>query len=153
MKYKKMVDSRAKGARGEYLVRDLLREYTGHQFERVPASGALAYLKGDLWIPDAANRFCIEVKNYKDSPLSDKVFTCEKTNNLIRWWRKIQQQAKGESKEPLLFFKYNRSQVFVVTALRPKKVEKFMTIHWLGCNVMLAKEWLEIEQEPFINGI
>ena len=35
---KKVVDSRAKGARGEYLVRDLLREHTGLQFERVPMS-------------------------------------------------------------------------------------------------------------------
>ena len=33
-----MVDSRAKGARGEYLVRDMLREATGLKFERVPAS-------------------------------------------------------------------------------------------------------------------
>ena len=39
-----MVDSRAKGARGEYLVRDMLREATGLKFERVPASGALEYL-------------------------------------------------------------------------------------------------------------
>ena len=43
-----MVDSRAKGARGEYLVRDMLRSYTGLKFERVPASGALEYLKGDF---------------------------------------------------------------------------------------------------------
>ena len=65
-----MVDSRAKGARGEYLVRDMLREHTGHQFERVPSSGALEYLKGDLYVPHAKNKFCIEVKNYESSPLS-----------------------------------------------------------------------------------
>ena len=59
-----MVDSRAKGARGEYLVRDMLREATGYQFERVPNSGALEYLKGDLYVPNERNRFCIEVKNY-----------------------------------------------------------------------------------------
>ena len=56
-----MVDSRAKGARGEYLVRDMLREATNLQFERVPNSGALEYLKGDLYVPHAKNRFCIEV--------------------------------------------------------------------------------------------
>ena len=84
-----MVDSRAKGARGEYLVRDMLREATGYKFERVPASGALEYLKGDLYVPNAANKYCIEVKNYADSPLSDKIFTQEKTNNLIRWWKKV----------------------------------------------------------------
>ena len=55
-----MVDSRAKGARGEYLVRDLLREYTNLQFERVPMSGALEYLKGDLYVPNEKNYFCIE---------------------------------------------------------------------------------------------
>lgn len=83
-----MVDSRAKGARGEYLVRDLLRESTGLQFERVPSSGALDYLKGDLYVPHAKNRFCIEVKNYESSPLSDKVFTAPRTNNLINGGRK-----------------------------------------------------------------
>lgn len=145
-----MVDSRAKGVRGEYTVRDILRAYTDHQFERVPASGALAYLKGDLWVPNKQNRFCIEVKNYADSPLNDKVFTQEKTNNLIRWWKKVCLQAKGMEQEPLLFFKYNRSKVFVVTALRPKETDKYMHFPWLGCYTMLAEEWLEIEKEEFI---
>jgi len=84
-----MVDSRAKGARGEYLVRDMLRECTDLKFERVPNSGALEYLKGDLYIPHEKNRFCIEVKNYAESPLTDKVFTARKTNNLVRWWVKL----------------------------------------------------------------
>lgn len=83
-----MVDSRAKGARGEYLVRDMLRESTGLKFERVPASGALEYLKGDLYVPREANKYCIEIKNYADSPLTDKLFTAEKTNNLIRCGRR-----------------------------------------------------------------
>ena len=50
-----MVDSRAKGARGEYLVRDMLRSYTALKFERVPASGALEYLKGDIYVPNCRN--------------------------------------------------------------------------------------------------
>ncbi len=57
-----MVDSRAKGARGEYLVRDLLREHTGIQFERAPSLGALEYLKGDLYVPHAENTDCMGVK-------------------------------------------------------------------------------------------
>ena len=94
-----MVDSRAKGARGEYLVRDMLRDFTGLQFERVPNSGALEYLKGDLYVPHEKNRFCIEVKNYENSPLSDKIFTAPKTNNLIKWWVKVLQQAAGGDQE------------------------------------------------------
>tara|TARA_B100000497_G_C7668363_1_gene403140 strand:+ start:505 stop:954 length:450 start_codon:yes stop_codon:yes gene_type:complete len=149
-----MVDSRAKGARGEYLVRDLLREATGFQFERVPASGALEYLKGDIYVPHAKNRFCIEVKNYEKSPLSDKIFTAPRTNNLIKWWVKLLQQAAGGNQEALLFFKYNRSTIFVVTAVRPKNTSsKYMYINFLDCYVLEAACWLENEEVEFINDI
>ena len=147
-----MVDSRAKGARGEYLVRDMLREHTGHQFERVPSSGALEYLKGDLYVPHAKNKFCIEVKNYESSPLSDKIFTAPKTNNLIKWWTKLERQAEGGKQEPLLFFKYNRSPVFVCSGEKPIWTE-FMYISKLVCWVMLAEEWLNKEKVEFLNGI
>ena len=147
-----MVDSRAKGARGEYLVRDMLREHTGHQFERVPSSGALEYLKGDLYVPHAKNKFCIEVKNYESSPLSDKIFTAPKTNNLIKWWTKLERQAEGGKQEPLLFFKYNRSPVFVCAGEKPSWTE-FMYISKLVCWVMLAEEWLDKEKVEFLNGI
>jgi len=148
-----MVDSRAKGARGEYLVRDLLRERTNLQFERVPASGALEYLKGDLYLPHEKNRFCIEVKNYSESPLTDKIFTATRTNNLIRWWTKLLQQAANGNQEPLLFFKYNRSPVFVVTEIPPEETKEYMFICFLQCFVLLAEEWLERENIGFINGI
>ncbi len=148
-----MVDSRAKGARGEYLVRDMLREATGHQFERVPASGALEYLKGDLYVPHAKNRFCIEVKNYESSPLSDKIFTAPRSNNLIKWWKKVEQQAKGGNQEPLLFFKYNRSEVFVVTAILPEFTDHWMYMEWLGCYVLLGKTWLLEEKVEFLYGV
>ena len=144
-----MVDSRAKGARGEYLVRDMLREYTNLQFERVPNSGALEYLKGDLYIPHTKNKYCIEVKNYADSPLTDKIFTAPKTNNLIRWWNKLKIQAEQGDQQPLLFFKYNRSPVFVVTEDKPKNFSLWINIKFLDCYVMLAEEWLENETPAF----
>ena len=102
-----MVDPRSKGNRGEYLVRDLLREKTGLGFERVPTSGALSYLKGDIYVPNRNNIFCIEVKFYEESALNDKILT-NKSNNLIKWWDKILQQAEKQKQNPLLFFKYNR---------------------------------------------
>ena len=147
-----VVDSRAKGARGEYLVRDMLREFTGYQFERVPASGALAYLKGDLYVPHEKNIFCIEVKSYADSPLTDKIFTARKTNNLIRWWKKIEVQAEGGNQEPLLFFKYNRSPVFVVTSRLPDNTD-YMHISWLNCYVSESLSWLENEKPEFLHGV
>lgn len=147
-----MVDSRAKGARGEYLVRDMLREHTGHQFERVPSSGALEYLKGDLYVPHAKNKYCIEVKNYADSPLSDKIFTAPKTNNLIQWWRKLVYQAEGGNQLPMLFFKYNRSPVFVVADFEPEGTD-YMYISGLNCYVSLAEEWLTTEEVEFLDGV
>lgn len=143
-----MVDSRAKGARGEYLVRDMLRVHTDLQFERVPASGALAYLKGDLYVPHEKNLFCIEVKNYAESPLTDKIFTQEKTSNLVNWWRKLIVQAEGGDQRPLLFFKYNRSKVFVCTEVKPSI--KHMYISWLDCYVALAEDWLINEDITFL---
>ena len=146
-----MVDSRAKGARGEYLVRDLLREHTNLQFERVPSSGALEYLKGDLYVPHEKNKYCIEVKNYETSPLTDKIFTAPRTNNLIRWWKKVQEQAENGMQEPLLFFKYNRSPIFVVFEKIPKETtNKWISIEWLNCFVMLAEEWLIKEKPEFL---
>ena len=148
-----MVDSRAKGARGEYLVRDMLRAHTNLQFERVPSSGALEYLKGDLYVPHAKNKFCIEVKNYESSPLSDKIFTAPKTNNLIQWWKKVEKQAAGGNQEPLLFFKYNRSPVFVVTGEPPEETKEYMFICFLQCFVLLAEEWLKEEKVEFLDGV
>lgn len=145
-----MVDSRAKGQRGEYLVRDMLRDATGLQFERVPSSGALSYLKGDLYVPDAKNIFCIEVKNYEKSPLTDKIFT-NKTNYFLQWWDKIVKQAELKLQQPLLFFKYSRSKVFVATTIEPKNC-KYMYINWLDCYVLLAEEWLQQEKVEFVGG-
>lgn len=147
-----MVDSRAKGARGEYLVRDMLREATGYQFERVPASGALAYLKGDLYVPNEKNIYCIEVKSYAESPLTDKIFTARKTNNLIRWWKKVEVQAEGGNQQPLLFFKYNRSPVFVATRDEPASAD-YLYINWLECYVCDALDWLSKEKPEFLNGV
>jgi Holliday junction resolvase len=145
-----MVDSRAKGARGEYLVRDLLREHTKLQFERVPSSGALSYLKGDLYVPDEKNLFCIEVKNYEKSPFTDKIFT-NKTNYLLQWWDKIVNQAQLKQQRPLLFFKYSRSKIFVVSDIKPTKINN-VYISWLDCYVMLAEDWLKNEKVEFIGG-
>ena len=146
-----MVDSRAKGARGEYLVRDLLRDYTNLQFERVPMSGALEYLKGDLYVPNERNHFCIEVKNYADSPLSDKILSQVKTNNLLRWWRKLVTQALAGKQRPLLFFKYNRSKIYVGTVTKPEYTS-YIYVSDINCYICIAEQWLEKEEVEFING-
>ena len=74
------------------------------------------------------------------------IFTQEKTNNLVKWWLKLKNQAFNASKKPLLFFKYDRSKIFVVTETQPVNVEKYLYISWLNCYIILAEDWLKKEQ-------
>lgn len=143
------VNPRTKGQRGEYAVRDLLRKHTGLGWERVPSSGALYYLKGDLYVPQIPNRFCIEIKNYKESHINDKILT-SKTNKIVEWWNKIEEQAIDSNTEPLLFVKYDRSKIFVVTAEKPVKVKNYLYISFLRCYIIIAEEWLEKEKQKWL---
>ena len=110
-----MVDSRQKGARAEAAAKGLLIKHTGLDWQRTPGSGALNAahkLKGDLYIPDAKNKFCIEVKHYKDDHLTSKILT-DKNPQILKWWEQAVRQAEQTSREPLLLFKFDRSKWFV----------------------------------------
>ena len=130
-----MVDPRAKGAEGERQVRDLLKGHTGLAFERVPMSGALDYLKGDIFLPNMHNNYCIEVKFYKDSHFNDKILTALKSNVFIQWWEQTIEQAKKAGAKPALFFKYNRSKIFVAQRDEPENGLNYMYVSHLGCYV------------------
>ena len=147
-----MVDPRAKGAEGERQVRDLLRKHTKLDFQRVPMSGALDYMKGDIFLPNMHNNYCIEVKFYKDSHFNDKILTALKSNVFIRWWDQTIEQAKKAGAKPALFFKYNRSKIFVAQRDEPENGLNYMYVSPLGCYVSLAHEWLLLENPGFTNG-
>ena len=147
-----MVDPRAKGAEGERQVRDLLKGHTGLAFERVPMSGALDYLKGDIFLPNMHNNYCIEVKFYKDSHFNDKILTALKSNVFIKWWDQTIEQAKKAGAKPALFFKYNRSKIFVAQRDEPENGLNYMYVSHLGCYVSLAHEWILLENPSFTNG-
>ena len=147
-----MVDPRAKGAEGERQVRDLLRKHTKLEFQRVPMSGALDYMKGDIFLPNMHNNYCIEVKFYKDSHFNDKILTALKSNVFIRWWEQTTEQAKKAGAKPALFFKYNRSKIFVAQRDVPENGLNYMYVSHLGCYVSLAHEWLLLENPGFTNG-
>lgn len=147
-----MVDPRAKGAEGERQVRDLLRKHTELEFQRVPMSGALDFMKGDIFLPNMHNNYCIEVKFYKDSHFSDKILTAKKSNVFIQWWNQTIEQAKKAGAKPALFFKYNRSKIFVAQKDKPKNGLDYMYVSFLGCYVSLAQDWLILEKPSFTNG-
>ncbi len=126
-----MVDPRVKGATGETKVRDTLRSYTKLQWERVPGSGALDPkhgLKGDLYVPGKTNRYCIEVKNYKDDHLTSKVLT-SKNPQLIEWWEQTLRESAQISKIPMLIFKFDRSKLFVAYEDFPPEDLCYMSVH------------------------
>jgi hypothetical protein len=150
-----MVDSRAKGARTETVVRDLLRKYTKLVWERVPGSGALDpkhQLKGDLYVPGRTNLYCVEVKGYAEDHLTSAVLT-GKSPQLIQFWEQSVRQGLQVSKKPLLIFKFDRSKVFVAFSDMPS-TEKY---RWMFLNidghemyVALLEEWLQNEQPQFV---
>jgi Holliday junction resolvase len=110
-----MVDSKSKGTRAESDAKKVLIQHTKLNWQRTPGSGALNEahkLKGDIYLPDCKNRFCIEVKHYKDDHLTSKILTL-KTPQLLIWWKQALDQAEKVGMEPLLLFKFDRSKWFV----------------------------------------
>ena len=93
-----MVDSRDKGKRAEYDVRDLLREKTGLGWERVPGSGGFGAqhgLKGDIYLPIPTGKrsvYCIEVKHYKDDTITSNLMNAT-VSTIEKWWEQTTREA------------------------------------------------------------
>jgi hypothetical protein len=126
-----MVDPRAKGARAETVIKDALRKHTGLGWERVPGSGALDpkhKLKGDLYVPNANNLYCVEAKHYADDHLTSAVLT-SKNPQLLQFWQQTVREAGQVDKEPLLIFKHDRSKLFVAFKDFPSGGYNYMFVH------------------------
>jgi len=131
-----MVNSRAKGDLGEKKLIQFLKERTGQEFTQVPGSGN-GKIKGDITFQGC--RFCIEIKNYKEDPLSSTILT-NKTNLIVTWWVKLKKECK--SKEPLLFYRWNRSKWFVVTSTKPIKTKNYLDFAVHSCYILNVEDWL-----------
>ena len=150
-----VVDARAKGARTETTVRDLLKKHTGLGWERVPGSGALDpkhQLKGDLYVPGRTNLWCVEVKGYAEDHLTSAILT-GKTPQLITFWEQTTRQAHQVNKQPLLAFKYDRSKVFVAFEEMPT-TQRYRYVYVCACGheffIALLEDWLVHEQPQFV---
>ena len=148
-----MVDSKAKGATAEIKVRDELRRLTKLPWERVPMSGALDPkhgLKADLYIPNTNNRFCVEVKHYKDDHLNTTLFT-GKSPQLIEWWEQTIRESAQVGREPVLIFKHDRSKLFCAFKDMPTSHFNyiFMNIQNHEFYVALLEDWLRHEAPKF----
>lgn len=148
-----MVDSRQKGSRTENQAKDILKRHTRLNWQRVPGSGALAVahqLKGDLYIPNASNKYCVEVKGYKEDHLTSKILT-DKNPQLAEWWSQAVRQGKQVDMTPLLIFKKDRGKFFVaVQELEDFEVYRSIYIPHLDIWVCLLEDWLKHEKPEFI---
>lgn len=149
------VDSRAKGARAEADIVKKLSEYTGLNFKRIPMSGALDAshgLKGDVYIPNSLNIFCVEVKHYKDDHYTSKLLT-DKEPQLLVWWKQTIREAAQISRKPLLIFKFDRSKIFVAFKDMPNDTNYRCTFNSIdGHEFYVAKldDWLKYENPRFV---
>lgn len=115
-----MADSRSKGQRAEYQVRDLLREATLLDWERVPGSGGFGAqhgLKGDIYLPHASGKmakWCIEVKHYKDEHFNSNILKTAKTQSQMeKWISQTERESAEMNAYPMLVFKKDRGQWYV----------------------------------------
>lgn len=112
------VDSRAKGQRAEYAVRDLLREATKLDWDRVPGSGGFGAshgLKGDIYLPTPTGKisaFTIEVKHYKDDVLNSNIFNTT-VSQLEKFWEQTVRESQQMNSKPMLVFKKDRGKWLV----------------------------------------
>lgn len=150
-----MVDSRQKGARAEADIVKKLSDATGLTFKRIPMSGALDAahgLKGDVYLPNSLNIFCIEVKHYAEDHLTSKVLT-DKTPQIQTWWEQTIREAAQISRKPLLIYKFDRSKIFVAFKEMPSTEEyNWVFLNINGHEFYTAKldDWLKHEQPRFV---
>ena len=136
--------SKIKGSVYEAKITKYLTKELGLEFKRVPLSGAIDYLKGDLWTPydTAAWPYCIECKHYKHVEWNNLLTA--KTTDLLEFWRQTEQGAEVMRKKPLLIFRWNRSKDFVAWN-DEIEVDHYVEVNSFGCHFKISQldNWIK----------
>ena len=105
--------SKAKGSAFEAKIAKLFTEEFGKDFKRVPLSGALEWMKGDIiciqdtaWFP-----YTIECKHYKEINWNNLLTA--KSAEMYKFWEQTLREAEVMKKKPLLIFRWDRSKDYV----------------------------------------
>jgi hypothetical protein len=144
--------SKNKGSAYEAKIAKLLTNEFKVEFRRVPLSGAIDYLKGDIWTPKdtAWWPYCIECKHYKDIQWNN--FLTSKTTDMLVFWKQTLREAEVMDKKPLLIFRWNRSKDFV--AFNDELiVDHYVEVKSFGCyfKITLLDEWIKcIKNQSFV---
>ena len=105
--------SKLKGSAYEAKIAEIFTKEFNREFRRVPLSGSIDYLKGDIWVPSdtAYWPYAIECKHYAD--LAWNNLLTAKTTDILNFWKQTVREAEQMNKKPLLCFRWNRSKDFV----------------------------------------
>ena len=140
--------SKIKGSAYEAKIKRYLNSHFDIEFERMPLSGSIEYLKGDIWTPHdtAAWPFCIECKHYKDIQCNNLLTA--KSTDLLNFWRQAFREAEVMRKEPLLIFRWNRSKDFVGWS-DDVEVSHYIEIKSFGCHFKVTQldDWVKAVKE------
>ena len=135
--------SKIKGTAYEAKIKRYLNSHLNIEFERMPLSGAIEYLKGDLWTPHdtAAWPYCIECKHYKDIQWNNLLTA--KTTDLLQFWRQAEREAEVMKKKPLLIFRWNRSKDFIGWD-DDIVVDHYVEVKSFGCHFKITQldDWI-----------
>ena len=140
--------SKIKGSAYEAKIKRYLNSHFDIEFERMPLSGSIEYLKGDIWTPHdtAAWPYCIECKHYKDIQWNNLLTA--KTTDLLNFWRQAVREAEVMRKEPLLIFRWKRSKDFVGWS-DDVEVNHYVEIKSFGCHFKVTQldDWVKAVKE------
>lgn len=121
-------------------------------WERTPGSGALDPkhgLKGDVYVINANNLYCVEVKHYQIDHLTSKILT-DKVPQFFIWWEQAVRQGEQTGKIPLLIFKFDRSKIFVAFQEPPSCEHIFISKNGYDVYIAILEEWYASEKPQFI---
>jgi hypothetical protein len=149
-----MVDSRAKGQRAEYTVRDMFRKATGLPWERVPGSGMFGKqhsLKGDIYVPNVNYRYCVEIKSYAEDVINSNLLN-NSVSQLEKFWHQCEREASELGKEPLLVFKKDRGKWLAAEKNFEvlDEVNEALAFHsrtTVPLYIVLLEDWLKIDRK------
>lgn len=134
------INSRKKGQRGEKIAIEFMKDWTGMDFKRSPASGGLRghiseYTDGDLICVKKNYIFplCIEVKFYENLNFSHLLYDArpeklkKKQKGIKAYWQQAKEAAKRAEKVPLLLMRYTGLPKDLFFVIMPIKVYKYLS--------------------------
>ena len=146
--------SKTKGAAFETKMVNLLTKELGLEFKRVPLSGAIEYLKGDIWLPSdtAAWPYCIEAKHYAELEWNN--FLTAKSTDILQFWVQASEAAEKMKKSPLLLFRWNRSKDFAGYSDFSVNCSNYIEINTFGHHfrIALLTDWLDAYKKKLAKG-